>query len=103
MNLKDAFPRPTPEQTEAVLRKVLSVTPSEARPWYREVWKVAAVIAGKRVNLTIDEARALAKRALAFKNERARLPSITSPDAWERRMAEGVAFLARMKAETARG
>ncbi len=46
MNLKDAFPRPTPEQTEAVLRKVLSVTPSEARPWYREVWKVAAVIAG---------------------------------------------------------
>lgn len=65
--------------------------------------QVAAVIAGKRVNLTIDEARALAKRALAFKNERARLPSITSPDAWERRMAEGVAFLARMKAETARG
>ena len=46
MNLKNAFPRPTPEQTEAVLRKVLSVTPSEARPWYREVWKVAAVIAG---------------------------------------------------------
>jgi len=46
MDLKDAFPRPTPEQTEAVLRKVLSVTPSEARPWYREVWKVAAVIAG---------------------------------------------------------
>jgi len=46
MNLKNAFPRPTPEQTEAVLRKVLSVTASEARPWYREVWKVAAVIAG---------------------------------------------------------
>ena len=31
------------------------------------------------------------------------LPSITSPDAWEKRMAEGVAFLARMKAEAARG
>jgi superfamily II DNA or RNA helicase len=65
--------------------------------------QVAAVIAGKRVNLTIDEARELAKRALKFKQERGRLPSITSPDAWEKRMAEGVAFLARMKAEAARG
>ena len=26
-----------------------------------------------------------------------------APDAWEKRMAEGVAFLARMKAEAARG
>jgi hypothetical protein len=65
--------------------------------------QVAAVIAGKRVSLTIDEARELAKRALKFKQERGRLPSITSPDAWEKRMAEGVAFLACMKAEAARG
>ncbi|MGE0116463.1 MAG: DEAD/DEAH box helicase [Dongiaceae bacterium] len=65
--------------------------------------QVAAVIAGKRVSLTIEEARELAKRALKFKQERSRLPSITSPDAWEKRMAEGVAFLARMKAEAARG
>jgi superfamily II DNA or RNA helicase len=64
---------------------------------------VAAVIAAKRVNLTIEEARELAKRALKFKQERGRLPSITSPDAWEKRMAEGVAYLARMKAEAARG
>jgi hypothetical protein len=53
--------------------------------------------------LTAEEARELAKRALKFKQERGRLPSITSPDAWEKRMAEGVAFLARMKAEAARG
>ena len=65
--------------------------------------QVAAAIAAKRVNLTIEEARELAKRALRFKQERGRLPSITSPDAWEKRMAEGVAFLARMKAEAARG
>ena len=65
--------------------------------------QVAAVIAAKRVNLTVEEARDLAKRALKFKQERGRLPSITSPDAWEKRMAEGVAFLARMKAEAARG
>jgi superfamily II DNA or RNA helicase len=64
--------------------------------------QVAAVIAGKRINLTIEEARELSKRALKFKQERGRLPSITSPDAWEKRMAEGVAFLARMRAEAAR-
>jgi superfamily II DNA or RNA helicase len=64
--------------------------------------QVAAVIAAKRVNLTMEEARELAKRALKFKQERGRLPSITSPDAWEKRMAEGVAYLARMKAEAAR-
>ena len=64
--------------------------------------QVEAVIAAKRVNLTMEEARDLARRALKFKQERGRLPSITSPDAWEKRMAEGVAYLARMKAEAAR-
>ena len=64
--------------------------------------QVHAVIEGKRINLTIEEARVLAKRALKFKQERGRLPSITSPDAWEKRMAEGVAFLARMRVEAAR-
>jgi hypothetical protein len=38
-----------------------------------------------------------------FKQERGRLPSITAADPWERRMAEGVAYLARLKAEAARG
>jgi superfamily II DNA or RNA helicase len=64
--------------------------------------QVAAVIGAKRVNLTVEEARELARRALRFKQERGRLPSITSTDAWEKRMAEGVAFLARMKAEAER-
>jgi len=64
---------------------------------------VAAAIAAKRTSLTPEEARELARRALKFKQERGRLPSITSADAWEKRMAEGVAFLARMKAEAARG
>jgi superfamily II DNA or RNA helicase len=65
--------------------------------------QVAAAISAKRVNLTVEDARELAKWALKFKQERGRLPSITSSDAWEKRMAEGVAFLARMKAEAARG
>ncbi|MBX9944708.1 MAG: DEAD/DEAH box helicase [Reyranella sp.] len=65
--------------------------------------QVKEAIAGKRIGLTVEEARDLARRALRFKQERGRLPSITSPDAWERRMAEGVAFLVRMKAEAERG
>ena len=64
--------------------------------------QVQAAISSKRISLTLDEARDLARRALRFKQERGRLPSLTSADAWERRMAEGVAFLARMKAESGR-
>jgi hypothetical protein len=60
--------------------------------------QVHAIISGKKVNMSADEARQLAKRALKFKLERGRLPSITSADPWEKKMAEGVAFLARMKA-----
>ncbi len=65
--------------------------------------QVAAVIAGKKANLSIEEARDLAKRALQFKKERGRLPSLTAQDPWEKKMAEGVAFLSRMKAEAANG
>ena len=65
--------------------------------------QVAEVIAGKKVQLTPDEARDLAKRAIKFKQERGRLPEITSADAWERKMAEGVAYLARMKQEATSG
>ena len=65
--------------------------------------QVAAVITAKKIQLTPEEARDLARRALRFKRERGRLPSLTSTDAWEKRMAEGVAFLARMKAEAANG
>lgn len=55
--------------------------------------QVAEVIAGRRVNLTLEEARELAKRAKRFKDEKGRLPSLTAVDPWEKRMAEGVAFL----------
>lgn len=65
--------------------------------------QVQAAIAGRKAQLTPEEARELAKRALRFKMERGRLPAITSQDAWERRMAEGIAFLARMKQEAVRG
>jgi len=63
--------------------------------------QVAAVIAAKRVNLSLEEARELAKRALRFKKERGRLPSLTSADPWEQKMAEGIALLQRKTAEAA--
>ncbi len=65
--------------------------------------QVAAIIAAKRANLSLDEARDLAKRALVFKKEKGRLPSITAADPWEKRMAEGVAFLQRKAREEKNG
>ena len=61
--------------------------------------QVASVIAGKRTALTPEEAKELALRAVKFKKERGRLPSINSPDAWEKRMAEGAAAFVRFKDE----
>jgi superfamily II DNA or RNA helicase len=61
--------------------------------------QVAAVIAAKRTSLTPEEAKSLAVRAFRFKKERGRLPSANSPDAWEKRMAEGAAAFVRFKDE----
>ncbi|WP_179506824.1 MULTISPECIES: DEAD/DEAH box helicase [unclassified Sphingomonas] len=63
--------------------------------------QVQAVINAKKDKLTYEDARALAERALEFKRERGRLPSLTSQDAWERKMAEGVAYLQRHAAKAA--
>ena len=57
--------------------------------------RIKAAIEAKKVSMSLDEARELAKRALKFKNERGRLPALTAADPWEKRMAEGVAFLQR--------
>ncbi|MBI1256576.1 MAG: DEAD/DEAH box helicase [Chloroflexi bacterium] len=61
--------------------------------------QVAAAIAAKRTTLTPEEAKDLAMRAVRFKKERGRLPSISSTDAWEKRMAEGAAAFVRYKDE----
>lgn len=60
---------------------------------------VATIISGRRTALAPDEAKDLANRAYRFKKERGRLPSATSADAWERRMAEGAAAFVRFKKE----
>lgn len=64
---------------------------------------MAEVISARKPNISAEEARELSKRALKFKQERGRLPDIKSADPWEQRMAQGIAFLARMKAEAANG
>lgn len=61
--------------------------------------QVAAAIAAKRTSLSPDEAKDLAVRAVRFKKERGRLPSVSSTDAWEKRMAEGAAAFVRFKDE----
>ncbi|WP_420393246.1 DEAD/DEAH box helicase [Acuticoccus sp.] len=61
--------------------------------------QVAAAIAAKRTSLTPEEAKEIAVRAVRFKKERGRLPSISSTDAWEKRMAEGAAAFVRFKDE----
>jgi len=61
--------------------------------------QVAAAISAKRSSLTPEEARELAVRAVNFKKERGRIPSLTSQDAWEKRMAEGAAAFVRYKDE----
>ena len=61
--------------------------------------QVAAAISGKRTTLTPEEAKELALRAVRFKKERGRLPSVSAQDAWEQRMAEGAAAFVRFKDE----
>lgn len=61
--------------------------------------QVQASIGAKKVSIPRDEAVELAARARAFKQERGRLPDINSADAWEKRMAEGVAAFLRYKAQ----
>ena len=61
--------------------------------------QVQATIEAKKISISEEDARDLAKRALQFKMERGRLPDINSADAWEKRMADGVAALARYRAQ----
>ena len=65
--------------------------------------QIQASIAAKKIRISEEDARELARRALHFKSERGRLPDINSPDAWEKRMAEGVAALARYRAQAKAG
>jgi hypothetical protein len=61
--------------------------------------QVQAAISAKRTKITPEDAKDLANRAVRFKKQRGRLPSVTSADAWEQRLAEGAAAFMRYKEE----
>ena len=60
--------------------------------------QVQTAIEAKKATISEEDATDLARRALQFKNERGRLPSIESADPWEKRMALGVRTLANYRA-----
>jgi hypothetical protein len=64
---------------------------------------IAEIITAKRINLSVEEARELTKRAALFKQQYGRLPSLTAADPWEKRMAEGVAYMQRLAREQRNG
>lgn len=61
--------------------------------------QVAAVIGKRKVSIPYEEARELSIRALKWKQERGRTPEITSQDPWEKRLAEGIAALAKFRSQ----
>lgn len=61
--------------------------------------QIAAVIAGKKTKLSPEDAKMYATRAVQFKKEKGRLPSLNSPDPWEQKLAEGAAAFVRYKEE----
>ena len=73
---------------------ILAKTMSEER-----LKDVQAAISARRTSMTPDEAKEYAVRAARFIKERQRPPSITSSDAFERKLAEGAAAFMRFKKE----
>lgn len=61
--------------------------------------QVQAAISAKRTKITPEEAIDLAQRARRFMRERGRSPSLTSSDAWEKRLAEGATAFQRFHKE----
>lgn len=64
---------------------------------------ISEIISSKRINLSLEEARELLKRAHRFKQERGRAPALSAADPWEKRMAEGVAYMQRLAREQRNG
>lgn len=61
--------------------------------------QIQASIAAKKIKISEEEARDLAKCALRFQRERGRPVNISAADPWEQKLAEGVAAFARYRAQ----
>ena len=82
----------------AAAYSILAKSMNEAR-----LKAIKAAIEKRNVKIPYEEARELALAALTFKRERGRVPEITASDPWEKKLAEGVAALARYRAQAAEG
>ncbi|WP_377512855.1 DEAD/DEAH box helicase [Octadecabacter sp. R77987] len=61
--------------------------------------QVASVISAKRSPITPDDAKVWAKRAVRFKAENGRVPSMTAADPYEKLMAEGATAFMKFRKE----
>lgn len=61
--------------------------------------QVQSVISAKRTTLSPEEAKDYAMRAVRFRRERGRSPSIDAADEWEKKLAEGAAAFMRYDRE----
>lgn len=61
--------------------------------------QVQSVISAKRTKLSPEEAKDYAARAVRFRRERGRPPSIDAADEWEKKLAEGAAAFMRYDRE----
>ncbi|MEL7128578.1 MAG: DEAD/DEAH box helicase family protein [Pseudomonadota bacterium] len=61
--------------------------------------QVASVISTKRSPITPDDAKVWAKRAVRFKDENGRVPSMTAADPYEKLMAEGATAFMKFRKE----
>ena len=77
---------------------ILSKTMSET-----SLKQIAATISVKKIKLSEEEALILANRAVKFQEENERLPDINSSNPWEKKMAEGIAYLQQLGAEDENG
>jgi hypothetical protein len=82
----------------AAAYSILAKSMNEAR-----LKAIKAAIEKRNVKIPYEEAREMALAALTFKRERGRVPEITASDPWEKKLADGVAALAKYRAEAAEG
>jgi hypothetical protein len=61
--------------------------------------QIAAVITAKKSQISPDDAKVIARRAVEFKRARGRLPSLTAIDPYERHLAEGAQAYVEFKDE----
>ena len=61
--------------------------------------QVQSVISAKRTTLSPEEAKDYAARAVRFRRERGRSPSVDAADEWEKKLAEGAAAFMRYDRE----